>query len=151
MASIVHTYLQYVAISSEFLTSKIDRLKLLREGLRRGDIAVTLTLASSLNLSELSQLLPELVLFSTSHGYARKARELILSLPKEWLLEHIESISEPILQANEEEDFWRILELYFEIDPQLTENLAKRAINHSDEYIREAGQYFWGKLSTNSG
>jgi hypothetical protein len=136
----ISAYMKYVEKSGEFFQSKLDRIKILREGLQRGDIPVVLDLASGLDVSELIQLLPELIYISTAPGYARKAREIILSIPKEWLLLNVEEAAESIMKTNDEEDFRRLFELYLEIDRELAVKLTARILNHSDEYIREIGQ-----------
>jgi hypothetical protein len=140
-------YMKYVEKSGEFFQSNLDRVKILREGFQRGDTPVVLDLASGLDVSELIQLLPELLYISTAPGYARKAREIILSMPQEWLLLNVEEAAESIMKANDEEDFRRLFELYLEIDHELAEKFSERVLNHSDEYIRDIGQDFVKILS----
>lgn len=143
----VSAYLKYVEKSGEFFQTKLDRIKILREGIQRGDIAAVLDLASGLNVSELIKLLPELVYLSTAPGHACKAREVILSLPHDWLLLNVEEAAESIVSTSDGEDFRRLFELYLEIDRNLAVKLTKRVLNHSDEYIRGIGQDFVEILS----
>jgi hypothetical protein len=143
----ISAYMKYVEKSGEFFQSKLDRIKILREGIQRGDTPVVLDLASGLDVSELIQLLPELVYISTAPGYARKAREIILSMPHEWLLLNLEEVAESIMTTNDEEDFRRLFELYLEIDRELAVKLTNRILNHADEYIREIGHEFVEILS----
>lgn len=56
--NLAQAFLRYAEASRAFLTSEIDRVKLLGEGFRRGDIALTLDLAPSLKSPELAELLP---------------------------------------------------------------------------------------------
>jgi hypothetical protein len=146
---VVDAYLKYVEKSGEFFQAKLDRIKLLREGLRRGNTAAVLDLTSGLDVSETIQLLPELIYLSTAPGYARKAREIILSMPYKWLLLNVEKAAEPIMSSNDEEDFRRLFELYLEINRELAEKFTERVLDHSDEYIREIGQDFLEILSSN--
>jgi hypothetical protein len=138
--NLINAFLRNVEASSAFFAPGVDRVKLVRQGFRRGNIAATLSIASRLESSELVELLPELVNMSTAQGYARKAREIILSLPHDRLIVSIEEAAEPILLFNDEVDLRQIFHLYLEIDRALAVKLVKRAINHSDEYIREVGQ-----------
>jgi hypothetical protein len=148
---LVEAFLQFANVSAVFFAPGVDRVKLLREGFRYGDIATTMYLASYLSVSELKLLLPELVYVATAPGYAARVRKIILSLPLDWLLANIEETCEPILYSDDEEDFRRIFELYMEIDRELASRLAERAINHADELIREVGQDFLETLSSTRG
>ena len=100
--NLVKAFLRYVEASSAFLAPGVDRVKLLRQGFGRGDIVAALTFATRLESSELIELLPELVKMSTAHAHARKAREIILSLPHDRLITSIEEVAEPILQSDDE-------------------------------------------------
>ena len=144
---LIKDFFKFAETSRAFFKPEVDRVKLLREGFRRGEIAAALHLTSSLESAELSDLLPELVYISTAHGYARKTREIILSLPHDWLITHIEEVAEPILQSSDEFDFRQIFQLYLEVDRAMAARLAEKAINHSDEYIREVGRDFLEILS----
>ena len=145
--NLVKAFLRYVEASSAFFAPGVDRVKLLRQGFRRGEIVAALTFATRLESSELIELLPELVKMSTAHAHARKAREIILSLPHDRLITSIEEVAEPILQSDDEFDIRQIFQLYLEIDRGLAVKLAKKVANHSDEYLREVGQEFLEQLS----
>lgn len=85
-------------------------------------------------------------LASISHSDIELGRQGILSLPKTWLLENIEKIAEPLLKNGTDEEYRRLLELYIQIDRELTERLAKRA-QHEDSDIREVGEDFHNYLN----
>jgi hypothetical protein len=71
-------------------------------------------------------LLNDLVdLASVSHSDIELGRQAILSLPKNWLLENIEKSAEPLLKNGTDEEYRRLLELYIQIDRELTERLAR--------------------------
>jgi hypothetical protein len=72
----------------------------------------------------------------------RDGQDVILRLPREWLLDRIESVAEPLLQNGSYDDYRRFLELYIKIDPLLTERLAMKAAASSDSDIREADEDF---------
>jgi hypothetical protein len=97
---------------------------------------------------EKEQLFNELIgAASTGHSDIEIVREIILSMPKEWLLANIEKSSEPFLSNDSYEEYRRFLELYYEIDNNLTLRLAQRAINSSNSDIREAGEDFIRRLN----
>jgi len=76
------------------------------------------------------------------HGGIGAARAIILSLPHDWLLANIEQYAEPLLAYEDDEEYRRLLELYSLIDRDLTLKLARRAAEHADPDIKEAGEDF---------
>jgi len=76
-------------------------------------------------------------------GSASTARELILKLPHNWLLENIEVHAEKLLSANDFYDYQGLLVLYRELDTELAKKLAERALTNSDSEIRELGENFF--------
>jgi hypothetical protein len=86
-------------------------------------------------------------LASSSHAYMGEARELILSLPREWVLANVEKSAEPLLRRGDYSEYRGLLALYAELDHDLACRLARRAAEDSDEDIREAGEDFLEKLS----
>ena len=68
------------------------------------------------------------------------------SFPKMWLLENIEKSAEPLLQDGTDEEYRRLLELYIDIDRELTQRLARRALQHDEPDIHEVGEDFQNYL-----
>jgi hypothetical protein len=116
----------------------------LRRGLHDpGSRAVALEVASKLKPSELQELLPELLDLATYvHGLTRRAREVIMILPRDWLANSIERAAERVIEYGEEEQFRLLHAIYTDIDRALAKNLAQRALSHPDEDVREAGREF---------
>jgi len=83
---------------------------------------------------------------SYCHGATALSRDLILSLPREWILQHIENAAEPILQAGGYEEYQALLDLYFLLDQDLTRRLAIRALNQSDPELNEIASDFLAEL-----
>lgn len=75
-------------------------------------------------------------------GETGKARELVLSLPHEWLLNNIEASAESLLQYESYEEYWGLLQIYTELDKELGLKLAHRAASHPNEDIRDAGEHY---------
>lgn len=129
---------------------KDTRLQLVRKGYKNR--ALTVDVLEYLGQDELKELLPFLLSHARSvHPYLGRIRHLIVSLPKEWLLERLEAASYPMLEPNDDEAYRRFLELYFQIDPQLTKRLAEQALQSSDPNVRDAGRDFMEKLRDRSG
>jgi hypothetical protein len=127
----------------EFLAEGVDRVAVLR-GRER---ATALYVAPYLKIPERLRLFPEWVfLASFAHGSIHVPRAMILSLPREWVLAHIEQEAEPFLQDGTYDEYRRFLELYEQLNRDLTLKLARRAAEHSDPDIREAGEDFLQEL-----
>lgn len=124
----------------------------LREAIADGELAPALHVMQQMGISEIQQLLPELLaIASSAHGQTHTAQNLIWSLPNDWLLVHIEAEVEPLLnaadQSSDYETYWALLTIYEGINRDLTHRLAARAATNTDEDIRDAGQSFLEKLS----
>ena len=149
---LVDSHLEFCQAIQEFYSEGVDRVSLMRDAFRKGGgIATAVYVLPRVKTQELQQLFDDLVRISTTARYAGTAREAIRSLPREWVLLNIEKAAEPILQQDATEyEYRRILELYSELDHQLTYKLAQRAAEHSDEEIREAGEEFLEFLNKQS-
>jgi hypothetical protein len=100
-----------------------------------------------LTTDELKELFSEWVhLARCAHSPFKPAWDVILSLPRDWVLQHIEPEVDAILRAEEEDDYWMFLQLYERLDRDLTLKLARRAAGHTDPHIRELGEDYLAKL-----
>ncbi len=131
------------------LFSKLPALvPLVKRGLHQpAERSAALRIAARLPARQKRALLPDLVsLASFVHGSTREARNIILSLSREWLRENIEKYAEPILQRGDYEEYASLLELYMRIDHDLALRLALRAVAHNDPDIRDVGETFLARL-----
>jgi len=127
----------------EFKACDSEWLAYLKEKLSSKDRGVAISVLGTLTNEELQTLFDKLVyLGSFNHGGLDFIHELILRLPKAWVLENIRRYTEPILEKGDEDEYRRLLELFYLLDPDMTRELAKRAQQHSDPGIREAGDDF---------
>lgn len=132
----------------EFLSRSTDKQLTIKQALKSpSDRTTALRILLYLEVEERLSFFDQLVdLASVGHSDIELVREVILSLPKEFLLANIEKSAEPILNAADPyyqyEEYRRLLELYIEIDLELTRRLAVRASQSEDEDIREAGEDF---------
>lgn len=143
--NLVAKELEYVQSRQEFIRSGTNKITLIKKALQNPTQRGTaLRFIPCLGLEERQSLFAYLVdLASVSHSDIELCREVILSFPKGWLVENIETIAEPLLHSGTDEEYRRLLELYKEIDWQLTQRLAQRALEHEDLDIREAGDDFY--------
>jgi hypothetical protein len=144
---LVEQHKAFALALKEFFAEGVDRVALMKDGLRSQDRATAIYLLTYLKVSELEGLWPELIyLASFSHGAIKTIRDAILSLPQEWVLARIEEAVEPLLQQGTYDEYRRFLELYIDLDHELALKLALRAVEHSDFDIREAGEDTLKKL-----
>jgi len=143
---LVRCYKKYVLAHQAFFQSSLNRVAVIRKALHSKDRAVAVGMARYLTPEEHMALFDEWAYWASSQGCIPAVRNYILSLPREWVMERIEQAVEPYLVDGTEEDFRRYLELYYALDRGLTDKLARRALEHSDEAIQEAGRDFLYKL-----
>ncbi len=89
----------------------------------------------------------ELACQAQNTGNIMLGRAALLGLPRGWLLEHIETYAEPLLELEDEWEYRRLGELYEELDDELVRRLVRRGLVSSGEDIREAAQDFSDQLA----
>jgi hypothetical protein len=131
----------YLAAAREFYSEEVDRVALVRWALRKGRCVQTVCrVLKYMSIPELERLFDVLVEWaSTGHGLIQVFRDAILRLPRDWVVANIEATAEPFLRQGTDDEYRRFLELYLDLDRDLTAKLARRAAVHPDEDIREAG------------
>lgn len=134
----------YAARGSLFTSCRSKLVDLIRTGLEKPTYRVTaLGMVKLLTIEERQQLLPDLLSIACfCHGLTIFARELVLELPREWLLKNIEEAAEPLLGFNDHEEYRGLFQIYLELDLALARKLAQRAANHSDVDIKDAADDF---------
>jgi hypothetical protein len=146
---LVESHMTWLTRQGEFFAPGVDRVTLMRNALKRGDSATAFVVAEIMSVTELQALFPEWIEWAaTSHGYVHAARDIIKSLPSQWVLDNVRAVAEPLLASGTYDEYRRLLELYFELDRDLTLELASRAVQSADEDIKEAGEDFLEKLAT---
>jgi hypothetical protein len=120
-----------------------DRVSLLRKAIHGPDKILALMLMPILKQEELMSLFSDLVYFASfTHGSLTYVRNVIKSLPRKWVVENIEEVADSYLTNNDYEPYRRLLELFFEIDENITQRLANKASASTNFDIREAGEDF---------
>lgn len=130
---------------SDFFQSSVDRVQLVRRALATagGNRAIAVRLLQRMDRTEQQQLFPELIQLARAvHGPIGTVREIIRSLPREWVLTHIDAEIGQILDQDKDDvydDYWMFLELYTGIDHARALSLARRAAVHHDPDVQELG------------
>lgn len=137
----------YSLASRDFLAEKAERIAVLRRALRSPERDTALAMSGSLSVEERQDLFSEWVhLARCAHSPFAPAWDIILALPREWVLARIEQEVDAILEKAEETDYWMFLQLYAKLDRNLTLKLARRAAVHADPEIRELGEDYLEQL-----
>ncbi len=71
-----------------------------------------------------------------------KGRDIILSMPKKWVLENIENVAAETLNLSDEWHFRRLLEVYETLDQDLVTKLVEFGLKSTNEEIVEAATDF---------
>src|SRR5262245_12196450 len=117
---VVDTHSRHKQAYLAFLNRGADRVGVLRKALRGSDRLLALRALPALTEQEKKDLLPEWVnLARCAHSYFEPAWNVIASLPRTWVLEHIAPELDAILANEEETDYWMFLQLAHRIDPAL--------------------------------
>jgi hypothetical protein len=142
------SYKAFSLALQDFLSPEVNRVDIMKKELLDQDRVTAVYLLRYLTQEELIQLFNELVYLSSfSHGSVEIIRQIILSLPRDWVISNIKQVAEPIIKNGGYDEYRRLLELYLKLDHNLTTNLALRAINQEDSDIKEAGEDFLALLS----
>ena len=138
----------YLITRQTFLNSYTDKVNLFKNALQNPTERTTvLHLFTDLTLEERQSLFDELIkLASVGHSDIELVRNVILSFDKTWILNNIEKSAESILNNGTDEEYRRLLELYINIDQDLTKRLVKQALETDDPDIYEVGEDFQNYL-----
>jgi hypothetical protein len=138
----------YWARHTLFSSCRNKLVELTKEALDDPHQRVTaLGIVKLLTVEERQVLLPDVLpLACTIHGQTEFARELVLGLPRQWLIDHIEQAAAPLLGFDDYEEYSGVFQIYLELDTKLARSLAERAAGHSNPDIREAGEHFFEAL-----
>jgi|SRR6185503_273169 hypothetical protein len=142
---------RFIKARMAFYQSEVDRVELIRRAMHTNDQALALSLARYLSPTEHMQLFDEWVYWATIDSCLPAVHNYILSLPKEWIMGRIEEAVELRLREGDEIDFRRYLELFCNLDRDLAAKLARRALEHSDKEIQDAGRDYLSALEGDQG
>ena len=134
---------EFQSVVEEFKRVDPSWLDYLRKKTFSKEKTIAFSVISTLTDDELTSIFDVLIYHASfAHGATKMFRDLIVKLPRSWVLENIEKYAEPILSTADEDVYRRMLELYSELDPQFTNVLLTRALSSDNPAIREAGDDF---------
>jgi hypothetical protein len=139
--------MDFFAVRWEFFSGCTDRELVIRQALNNAsDRGTALRLLLYLDVKERLPFFDDLVsLASVNHSDIELVWEVLLSLPKDFLLSNIEKSADTVLNNATQDPYVEyrcLLELYLKIDRKMTYRLAQRAWQSEDEDVREAGEDF---------
>ena len=132
-------------VQSELLKSNIDIVAIIQRALETvADRGAALRLLLELDESVRREVVPTLVdVASVGHQDIQLVRDIILSLNRDWLLEHLPNEVQRILeQAIEYEEYRRLAELLETVRSPYLVELVQKAAQSSDIDILEVAQDF---------
>jgi hypothetical protein len=134
----------YIKERQNFLNTCQNKIEIIRQALHKPtERGTALRLLEYFYFEDIKILFNDLIeLASVAHSDIELCRKVILLLPKDWLLENIEKSAELILNQGTDEEYRRLLELYLEIDLNLTKKLTEKALENDDDDIVEVGEDF---------
>ena len=140
----VHSHEELLRGVGVFLSSdKKEREKALICNYSGNRPLTVLLLRDYVPVEDLKALLPFLLSNAESvHQYLFAFRTIILRIPREWLMAHIEEAAQSILKDGDDETYPRLIELYIQIDRSLAIRLANQAIASVDAETRAVGSEF---------
>jgi hypothetical protein len=71
-----------------------------------------------------------------------RGREMILAMPRRWVLEHVASVATAALDLSDYWEYRRLLELLDLLDPELLQRFVLPGLSSADPNIREAAEDF---------
>lgn len=138
------------AIRKELLSgNRVELLSQLTKALHLpGERLYALRLLQQMPVQDRQALMPGLLALATWQNQVTDlAREIVFSVPKDWLRANIIRCGEPLLNGPDHQEIWGMLDLTSRIDRQLALDLARRFTKHENPDIRDAGETYVAKLS----
>ena len=114
------------------------------------DLADNLHMLPSLDQSIVSlavQLLLSYACQSSNTGNITLGRNGLKSIPRSWLLSNIEKEAQLILDMDDEWEYRRLAEVYFELDVDLAKKLAQLGQESKNEEVVDAATDLWNWIT----
>lgn len=107
-------------------------------------------LITALHPAQARELLAALIELACQCSHARNidlGRAGIWALPKDWVLDHIETVAEPILPKDDDWEYRRLMEVYERLDHILARKFALRCLAEEHPEIKAVGEDYLAKLT----
>ena len=160
LAEEVELWTKYLAVAEDFRKMRrelrrrsCDRSEVIVELLRRSlsipeEKDVALDFVPALTLGAQQELFDVLLPLAADLdiGSVNRAEQIILSFPRDWLVEKLEDAARMFLDG-ERDISAEIMGLYFQADKALARRLAEKAKSSADASRRDLGEFFLKKLN----
>lgn len=143
----------YIAVKTQFYREAgLHRVSLVREALGCSPSGwshhLAFEIAEGLNENEQMEILPNALFWCCSDKSVHLAKPFVLNLPRQRVVEVIETLAEPILSRHFYADWIYLLQLFDELDKAIALRFANRMASHEDFDIREQGCDYLKDLET---
>ncbi|HEX2623604.1 MAG TPA: hypothetical protein VHL11_25765 [Phototrophicaceae bacterium] len=114
------------------------RVEFIRRSLRESKSYQAWQIIKVMPAQEVQKLPGELLSYAAyaAGGYVHVSQEIILGLPREWVLANIEQYASPILENDDYIDYVGLLDLYEKLDRDLMLCLVQQGLTMNDADIR---------------
>ena len=131
----------------KFLDESIDHIAILKFGLSQSSahILASFQVLERFTPQALIPFLQDLLsLVAYSQRHINEAAELIIKMPRDWVVANIEKESEQLLSENSYYEYQQIMSLYQDLDQELASRFAQSTLTNPDPDIRDIGKYYLG-------
>jgi hypothetical protein len=139
---VVDLHTAAVEASETFVRDAAVPVDVVRRALTGSGIEVlaALGIAHRMTVDERIALFPDILRLCMSQKFGGAARDLVLGLPREWVVGNIEAASNPLLRHTDNIGYLLLLGLFEELGHGLAIALARQAASSADYDIRELGE-----------
>jgi hypothetical protein len=128
--------------------NRSSRVELIREALDKGASVYPVEILKVMDQEEVQEVFAELLpIAAYDKGSTKAVHEIILNLPREWVLANIEKYAQPLLDIQDLEDYRGLLELYRQLDKDLTLRLINQALQTHDRDMIELAEFVRERLA----
>jgi hypothetical protein len=141
---VVDTHTAALEASETFMREATDRVEVLRRALRGTVVERLAALGAShrMAVDERKAIFPDLLELCTSQKFGCSAQDIVLGLPRDWVIDNIEAAARPLLDQADNIDYLMLLSLYERLGNDLAMRLAREGASSSDFDIRELGEEY---------
>lgn len=142
--SVCRSEAEFVSSRMRFVQEAKDLEACLRGALAKpSQRGVALRLLLGLDVEVKKALFSDLVnLLSVAHSDITLAKQVVLQIPSEWVIEEIGDPVSTLLESGGGEEYLRIGEFLAELDKSLLIEHLRRASSHNDSAVRDIVEFF---------
>lgn len=131
---------------SKKLQEEKNKIATIHYGFKNGNVSVAINALHDLKGEDLISFFDILINMVISLKFGDSIHDLILRMPRDWVLANIEKEVEKLLSEEDVGDYLdyqMILKLYLKLDKNLVRKLAGTILEDEDEDMREVGEHYF--------